>query len=339
MTMPPPNPGDLWMPAPDHDAPLTAFEPSDNETSPADPFASEPQNLPRDESEEVYEEAPKLERRQSRRVLKTKSSAKPPKNAVAGVPVGDRVVALVPAMTNFDFLEGSYQKVRQTRLMLEGVLGLIVALVLGVGLLGLSASLSAQGAQAQIAATNAKVTADNSTYGIQTGFRGPHGEVISGPQLESHVAQRTQALADVLAFSPNVNTVFSRVYALGTNGVTIISVSISPAAAPAPLPTTTVFGQTTVVTTPTTLAPGAVTTTTIPPLSSATVTIVALVHNYNVYTTLVSEVQHMGKFVSNVSAVPSGGVPAITVTITASISNLPLSAPSLFTASGGKVTP
>lgn len=349
MSMPPPTPGSMWSPlenepaVPDtssQDPGYYQSEPSPGYSSDfselTDPFASPEIPLPTDGPDEVYPESPKMSKRTSR--SKRQKPSRAPKEAVAGVPVGDRVVALVPAMTNFDFLEGSYQKVRQTRLVLEGVIGLVAAIMIGVALLGLSANLAATGAKSQLSSVNGLAQKDNRLYAAAAGLSGKNFS-ISGSALSTHVSQRTSALASVLAFSPNVTTITNHVYALATGGVSIISVTLSPALPPAPVVTTTLPGQTTTSSTSTTLAPGAVTTTTIPALSSSTLTIVALVHNYNVYTSLVSEVQHMGSFVSNVSAVPSGGIPAITVTITASISNLPLPAPRSFTALGGKVQP
>jgi hypothetical protein len=67
------------------------------------------------------------------------------------------------------------------------------------------------------------------------------------------------------------------------------------------------------------------------------ITVVATVKNYDDYTTLVTEVKDLGPYITNVSTVPSGGVPSITVTITASIIGLPAQTPSAFTSLGGKI--
>jgi hypothetical protein len=304
--------------------------PARPQTADAEAFATNPElaSLAQEPDGEVYESPPKISRR-GQRLRRTKSKPATPASPVAGMPQApDRVVAVVPAMTSFDFLEGSYQKVRQTRLILTGIVGLIGAIALIISAIGLSASLEGSGDRSALPSVISSTTAATAKYDHLTGL----GPTISGATLAAHVSDRTAALKSVLDYSTDIGTILSRVYALAVNGVKVTSINIVPTPPPVvDVTTTTTPGQTPTTTTTIAGAP-----TVVQASSSDNMTIVVTVPNYSVYTSLTDELQAIKPYLSNVSAVPAGAIPDISVTITAVVTNLPLATPSAFIQAGGK---
>jgi hypothetical protein len=296
-----------------------------------------PTNLPSEEEEgALYEDTPKVSRIKSLRPKKNQEAprSKKPKDkltpaphlSVVGrppktAPIG--MVPAVPAMTNFDFLEGSYNKIRQSRLILELVAGAIGVIMILVVALGLDAGIQTTASTSALQTLKSIVIADNAKYSADTGLGG-----ITGLTLSADLAGRDAALQSALYSTTDIPAVMQQLSSLAANGITISSINIAPA--PPVIPTTTtVPGATTT----------AATTTTVPAVTSAPmdVTVVAEVKNYDAFTTLTTEIKHLGSYITNVSAVPSGGVPAITVTITASIVGKPAPVPTPFSSLGGKL--
>jgi hypothetical protein len=231
-------------------------------------------------------------------------------------------------MTNFDFLEGSYVKVRQSRLILELVAGAIGAIMILIVALGLTAGIHTSSDTSESKSLQSLAAADNAKYSAATGLGS-----ITGITLSADLGARTGALKAALDSTTNIANIIQQFYSLSGNGITITSIAIVPTPATPTATTTTVFGATTSSTTATT-SPVTTPLTTTAPMN---ITVVTSVKNYDDYTTLITEIKNLGPYITNVSTVPSGGVPAITVTITAEIIGLPAHTPSSFTSLGGKI--
>ena len=298
-----------------------------------------PTHLPADgHTDGLYDDAPKLRRvrgrrpkdtpAEPRRTLRRAKGTAPevPRLAVVGTPtkvLEPGVVAVVPSMTNFDFLEGSYNKVRQSRLVLELVAGAVGVIMILITALGLNAGIHANATMSSITNMKILVAADNHKYDTSTGLG-----TITGEQLTTDLSDRTAALKSALDSTTDLAAIVQQFRALAANGISITSIAISPTPPVTSATTTTVAGA----------APVATTTTTAPLTATEpmSITVVAEVKNYDAYTTLATEVKNL-HYVSNVSTVPSGGVPSITVTITAQVIGFPSQTPSVFIHAGGKL--
>ena len=245
-----------------------------------------------------------------------------PKGPVAGVPVASNAPApirvLLPA-TNFDLLQGTYAKVLRTRLVL-----LVVGLVVGVAIIGMVyVGGSAANDASSLNATTAQIKAGTANavrqLGAATAYNG-----ISGNVLKAHVSVRSASVRGALGTQVDVAQLLADVQAISAGTLTSFTVGTPPST------------SATAVAPPTTVAPSATTAPGCEPTTKGSgpalqVTITASVPTFQAAGTYISQSKALPALI-DVCANYTGSEPAVTVTVTGTTSNLPLTVPAAATA-------
>lgn len=233
-----------------------------------------------------------------------------------------RTVRLVPAATNFDFLEGSYEKVLRTRLALITGAGIVLALVIVCFGIGLNAQRTNDDLNAKTAANRVNTEVQNRKYSSETAYivgnqsQCAHSSTIivngefciTGQDLQAHVSNRAFVMNTALGQQLDVARIISDVGGLASVGLSVTSFSITtPAATSATTPATTTAHDT-----------------------GATLSITGTAASYNEVQTIFADIQDTTRFpyLFNVTPSWSGGSLNTAITITAQInSNAQLPAP------------
>ncbi len=221
------------------------------------------------------------------------------------------VVLVVPVLTSFDFLEGSYQKVINSRLVtmvVAGVFALASIVMVGVGL---RARLSASGLQGQVTSLNTNNAALAKQLGKANDYTGPGGQTYSGATMQSDIAARSTAVRTAVGSAADIPAIMAALQSLAGTGVTISAINIAPPPTVGAPPTTVPSVTTTVASnTPST------TTTTLPP--GVPVTVSAIATSNQALTNFITTATRT-HFLTNVNITYSGAAPSLTASVTATV--------------------
>ena len=144
-----------------------------------------------------------------------------PKSAV-------KTVKLVPAASGFDLLEGGYQKVRQTRVLLEVVAGISAALLIVVIGLGVRASISSSNSNSLIQTIQAETRTKINLFNQKATYSPNGTQSFTLSQLRSDVTARLPILKTITGSQIDIQRVLADVNALTATGASITNVSITP---------------------------------------------------------------------------------------------------------------
>ena len=252
---------------------------------------------------------------------------KAPAAPTAGIPrlaAAAREVHVVLPASNFDLLEGVYKKVLRTRMALLVTVGVVAASVVGVLMLGLSASNEASALKTTVSGMEHANTIEAQKLGAATSFQG-----ISGTILRTHAAARTAAAKAAAVHQLDVAQLVGQIGTLTGGTVTSIIIGTPPAVTvPGPNGTTS--------TTPTTIAvAGAAGSSSVNPNAPLVdpVTITAQTDSFSSANAFIAEVKQLPGL-TDVRASFAGSPPSISVTFSAKTTNLALKLP-FFSANPG----
>ena len=160
---------------------------------------------------------------------KQKATPAAPTGPVAGIApkAAATTIKLVPTASSFDLLEGGYQKVRQTRVLLEVVVGVAAALLIVVAGIGVRASLSTSNYNTLLQSIKSETTNKINYFNQQAIYRvGTTTYTLA--QLDGDIAARLPTLKTITGSQLDILRILADINALSTTGARITSVSITP---------------------------------------------------------------------------------------------------------------
>lgn len=144
-------------------------------------------------------------------------------------------------LASFDLLEGSFQTAVNTRLLNYLLVGVFTVMLVGVGGLGVSATLAESANHAALVQETATATAANKQLSTAA-----HIGNLSQAVIRQHLLLRTQQLQAATGSEPTYASILTSVAQVAPSGVTVQAIHIVPAVATAavsPTPAATAGGQ------------------------------------------------------------------------------------------------